>query len=65
MRTLIGEMVFGIGISTLAGAIVLMWQYLGEIIVDMKWFYLGVLICVGIALIIIGAVRINNYSKTK
>ena len=65
MRSLIGEMVFGIGISILAGAIVLMWQYLGEILTDMKWVYLGVLMCAGIALIIIGAVRVNNYSKLK
>ena len=64
MRSLIGEMVFGIGIGILGGAFVLLWQYISEFFPDMKFFYLGVLIIAGISLIIIGAVRINNYGKT-
>lgn len=65
MRSLIGEMVFGLGIAILGGAIVLMWQYISEIVSDMKWIYLGVLIIAGVILIWIGAVRINNYAKLK
>ena len=61
MRSLIGEFIFGLGISIMAGAFVLLWQYMSEIVVSMKWLYVGILIIVGIILIWIGAVRINKF----
>ena len=63
MKSLIGEMIFGLGIAIVVGAIVFLWQYLPEITKDMKFFYLGLLIIAGMILIIIGAKRIIKYDK--
>jgi len=65
MRSLIGEMIFGIGISLLAGAFVLSWQYVAEFFPNLKFVYVGILICFGIVLIWIGALRIDLYDKNK
>ncbi|MBS3155448.1 hypothetical protein J4404_03035 [Candidatus Woesearchaeota archaeon] len=63
MRSLIGEMSFGAGISAMVGGFILLWQYISEIFLGLKWIYAGALICFGIVLIIIGAIRIDFYEK--
>lgn len=63
MRSLIGEFIFGTGISLLAGAFVLLWQYISEFFPNLKFLYVGILICFGIALIWFGASKINYYEN--
>lgn len=63
MRSLIGEFIFGTGISLLAGAFVLLWQYISEFFPNLKFLYVGILICFGIALIWFGALKINYYEN--
>ena len=65
MRSLIGELIFGVGISLLAGAFLLIWDKLSNQFRDLWGTYLGVLIIFGIILIIVGAKRIDKYKKMK
>lgn len=59
-RSLIGEFIFGLGISLLAGAFLLLWQYVSGIFPELKYLYVGILMVFGILLIWIGAKKISN-----
>lgn len=63
MRSLIGEMLFGGGISAMVGGFILLWQYLMNFFPNLIGTYIGILICFGIVLITLGAIRIDFYDK--
>lgn len=60
MRSFIGELVFGIGISIMAGSLFLILAKLLEKLPDMWGLYVSGALIFGIILVIIGASKIAN-----